>query len=665
MLLRKLVRTLGFLPLLTMLALAGCGSEDQEAAERQKRIHALLEEGKDLLARNQWGHASETFRYVLENIDPLNSQARFGIVLADVLSFTDTIRLVSSLGAGLSPSSDENQFVNQLITDIIHDLRGKFEKIDRNLFLVQADPGFMFRIKDLPIYLDSSGDPSMNLAGEWDRADAFLLNAPIRGILGVLNFLDSVDLRLDVLRVYDYFSQVGFSTSNTGHIQSAIVYILNDPAYPDFLSVKAEGGNELAKTAGLQFGEAIKLFQTALFLASRETDVQSFDEKTTAELLDELAAAGVDLREVTRSENGDFIPDWYDRLNAKQQAIVNQILNTDILQYVDLNENGRYDPELDIYEDRCAARDRLMAEPTKRPIDLGPEPFSIFGTQLGNTSDQPYSSEQSACLFQKLRSNLLWDDIANPPSGLREIDQKQLESLGRIYPARPRINFLKDMLPLVASIASSAIKNLDLSSDVQSLLGLATPGLITNLVTDILGDSLEFDLYAFFDAGSKKRAGNIRDLLPAWQRGACNTKEECLIEQNIFIMELECAATVGEIPLAVTDQFLCKSGWAHADTQHFASEVTSLAHFKMSPLEADGIESYLPYIALQDASFHGLLYLNLSGLAVTFDGGKQDIADNLRTLGGSSGFKAATLMNFNAFLAGLSNNSDIKSFLID
>ncbi len=597
---RTFVKSILALTLALSTFAAGCrGYNGDEAL--QEDSERLVTQGKKYLSENRWGQARENFAYVVDNYDPTHSEARFGMVLADLLSFTDTIRLVSSLAGGLAPASaEENEFVNQLVTDVIHDLRSKFESIDRNLLLAQGNPGFTFRIKSLPIYLSASTEPTIDLGGEWDRADLFLVDTLVTGLLGALNLGDSIDLRFDVLRAYDYLSQSGFSMDNLQHLQSLITYILNDPNYPNFLSVKPDGGNELLAKAGWQIGKAVHNWQTALYLTSIETDDQS----------------------------------------------------DDMLQYVDANDNGRYDPALNPLADSCAGIDDETAvydEETAR------ESFSLLGlAEIGNSSELPNLMEHSACLFQKLRVNLHWDDVVSIPAEYAERDRVQLEALGGFYDERPRINFDHDLLPLVASLGSSIAESAGLA--------IATPTLIKNTVRSFLGDSLEIDLYAFFAVDDSDLAGNLRGLLPVWEDIACNDMADCLATANGFVMERECRSDAGSLPVAfrpasfddLLDGLTCGEGDARADTAHFAAAVTDAA-VTLTPIEADGIEGSFPYIAFQDASFHGVLWLDLEGLADATGG---DVADALRNVDSRSGFDRADNRTFNAWLAALSTSLD-------
>lgn len=602
---RSLRKSVFVLPLLAILAVTGCRGESGDDAYRNEQTLRLLNQGKALLAQNQWGLAKEVFQQVLDTYDNTNSEARFGLVLADLLSFTDTIRLVSSLTDSFSSAAadEENRFVNQLITDLIHDLRAKFVTIDQNLLLVEANPGFVFRINDLPIYLTNDKDPSTNLAGEWDRADAFLLNALVKGVLGTLDYADSIDLRLDVLRAYDYFSGRLPSDPTLADYESLIAFVLNDPNYPNFLSVKEDGGNELVASAASNLGKAVNNFQIALYMASIESDNQS----------------------------------------------------DDILQYIDRNKNGRYDPPIAREGDKCAHLAEVMAEEgaeTRYDTDANaekfnaPENFSIFGSVLGGDKKLPFLSEQTACLLQKAYHSLAWEDI------------KDEEAVKEIYSEAPRINLLNDIIPLVDSIVAGIAED----SDVE-FLALVNRGLISTTAEEVLGNSIELDLHAFFTPNDTGNAGNLRGLLPVWTDYACGTTGVCA---NEFVIEMECGPAGTALPVAMTGVFaeldlpICKDEWKTSgsvtDTTHFDAYAALLADFDVKPIPADGFVGYFPYIAFQDGSFHGLLYLNLASLAETFTGAKDEPIQNglLALDGNDKDFQAASLTDINAFIASLS-----------
>lgn len=609
---RSLHKNLLIVSVAVFLAATGCRGSSGDDAYRNEQATKLLNEGKSLLAKNQWGLAKETFQRVLDTYDDQNSEARFGIALADLLSFTDTIRLVSSLTSSFSSEAadEENRFVNQLITDLIHDLRAKFVEIDQNLLLVMANPGFKFRVNDLPIYLSNGSEPDENLKGEWDRADAFLLGALVKGVIGILDYADSIDLQLDVLRAYDYFSALPDDPTLADY-EDLIAYVLNDPNYPNFLSVKPDGGNALVAAASSNLGKAVRNFQIALYMVSLETDDQT----------------------------------------------------DDILQYVDRNENGSYDPEIDPDTDKCEHLEALLTEDPDMKLrrealdEEAPENFQIFGSMLGSTRDLPYLSEQTACLLQKTYYGLAWDDV------------KDEEATQELYEEAPRINFQADLVPLLDSVVAAALEGFE-SDDAttQAAVALvARQGLLTNLIGQLFGNAIEIDLHAFMSAGDDGKAGNLRGLLPIWTDD---------LAKNVFVLEMECApAPVTTFPQKLEDVFdelelpACGKTWNTGDAAHFDSAAARLADFDVEPIPADGFIGYLPYIAFQDASMHGLLWLNLAAMAEVYKDSSNDneqaAYDGLRALdANASDFEKASLTDLNAFISALSANGVIKGLIV-
>jgi hypothetical protein len=608
---RSLQKTLFVMSVAVLLAATGCRGSSGDDSYRNEQSAKLITQGKSLLAKNQWGLAKETFQRVLDQYDDQNSEARFGLALADLLSFTDTIRLVSSLTSSFSSSKadEENRFVNQLITDLVHDLRAKFVEIDHNLLLVEANPGFKFYVKDLPIYLSNGSTPSENLKGEWDRADVFLLNALVKGVIGVLDYADSVDLNLDVLRAYDYFSALP-SDPTLADYEGLVAYVLNDPNYPTFLSVKADGGNELVAEAASNLGAAVRDFQIALYMVSLETDDQS----------------------------------------------------DDILAYDDRNANGRYDPAIDPDTDKCAhlaaqLKDDPKMEKRRAAMESSPENFVIFGSTLGSTKDLPYLSEQTACLLQKTYYGLAWDDV------------KDEAAAKDMYPdGAPRINFQSDLVPLLDSVVAAALDGFE-SDDATTKAAVALvarQGLLTNLVGQLFGNAIEIDLHAFMTPNDGGKAGNVRGLLPVWTNDRAT---------NVFALEMECSPTAVTFPVTLESVFdkldipACGKTWNAGDAAHFDADAARLAEFDLEPIAADGFIGYLPYIAFQDASMHGLLWLNMAAMADVYKDASSEnekaVYTGLRNLDSNiTDFAPASLTDLNAFIGALSANGVIKGLIV-
>ncbi len=287
-----------------------------------------------------------------------------------------------------------------------------------------------------------------------------------------------------------------------------------------------------------------------------------------------------------------------------------------------------------------------------------PENFKFTGSDsvLGSTSKLPFLSEQTACLLQKVYYNLAWAEVGGTQAAA---------DYG--YDEPPRINVLYDVVPLADALLSGV-------ADLPV-------GIISGLAEDIIANSIALNPHAFFSIDRSGDAGNIRGLLPIWE----DKGEVCVngICNDHFIMELECAPTanatypVNFSSVAVTFDDLppCEEAWIDAspsqvsDSTHFDAHLDRLADFGEKPIAADGFVGYLPYIAFQDASMHGMLELNLASMAEIYETSRKDnelaVAEGLKALDSNvNNFSPANLTELNAFLQALSANGNISGFLL-
>lgn len=345
---------------------------------------------------------------------------------------------------------------------------------------------------------------------------------------------------------------------------------------------------------------------------------------------------------------GDALRDLEAALAAASQERDDQ--HDDVLRYVDANANGRYDPALTAGRDACA----LVS--SAAPEAAGAEPIALFDARFETSSTYPYLIHQVVCLMQKAQANLDWDhrDGFAP-------------EIAAAYAERPRINVLGDALPAVdAAVAGIS------AAEPAVTFGVPVPnGLLTTLVKEVLGDSIELDPYAFFVPGDAGLPGTVRAMLPAWESYPCPATGVCL---NEFVVEMECSplpATQATFPAPFEDAFpafelklpICKQAWIDggqtADTPHFTGAIA-----------ADGFVGYLPYVQFQDASLHGVLYLNLVPTADIYAGSKSGqnaaIAAGLEALDGNAGdFKPAGLAELNTFVAALASNAEVGGALLE
>ncbi len=513
--------------------LSSCGTSDT-ASDQDKKIQVQIDRGKQYLYEGSYAAAKEVFDNVLKNMDFTNTQANYGYVLSEYLGFADLIRTISGLTGSLnSLAEDENLFIRDVIHDLLSDLYSKFKDIDDHLLFVISNPYAEFRLtKHTYVYLTSATTPTLDLKGEWDRADAFLLDAIAQGMMGILNFALSIDLRGDYLGAYDMINQIGMNNLGVKEIMNVFVYLLNNPNYPNFLGLDPDGGKARWEEAGLNLAKAIMYMRYAFYLSSIETDKQA----------DDILAFYPSLpngEECTKEDKAEGKP----YCTLKQREALSNV-------------------------DVCALPSTTVTGITKINIIVGPNGEKapmVMKNQAG-----------TACLLQKLQESLDYTDNKDP-----------------------KIYLVSDILPLLVD----AMKD-QLPDQFKSALNSID---VKTLLKSFLGDPIAFDLGNFFANAPEH---GLRDLLPAW-------------DDSVFILEKECpndvpggkdnpyylrALTNVTKSTPIKDILLPCSN--PGDYAHFSYDYPGFPTIQEIP--NDGISSKSLYIAFQDPTFNGMLYLDFS-----------------------------------------------------
>lgn len=261
------------------LAITACGPGASTA-----EIDLLLDAGKSHLANAEWSEAQKDFRQIVTEYADRHAEAHFGLALAEVLTLADTLNYVADVvdrsGLSLDPAAvddDESRYLIQLVSDAIERLRAKFAAADTSLAIAVEADTLLFRLSDLSLSFGAAGDATIELSGEWDRADALLLQAFVRTLLGLLNAAASVDIEFDFPRAYAYYAASGFDAGRLSHLMGLATYILNDPSHPNFLGAKTATGTEAMDASRRAFASAFALADAALVEAAEETDPQDDD----------------------------------------------------------------------------------------------------------------------------------------------------------------------------------------------------------------------------------------------------------------------------------------------------------------------------------------------------------------------------------------------------
>ena len=590
-----------------------CSSPSADADRLAKLAESPINEGKELLSQGAYSAAKAKFNQVLTQIDFTNSEARFGYVISDLLGFADLIRTVDGLTGSLSASSvvdpqtkalnrnlivsivnkihanlgiekkftssaeDENLFVRDVVVDLVTDLHDKFADIDKNLYILVGTPGCEFNIDSLPVYLTSATTPTLDMSKEWDRADAALLDGAVQGILGVLNFVLSIDLRANYLGTYDYLSNnIGMSNLNAASIMNLLVYILNDKNYPNFLGLEPEIGVDKVREAGMNFTNAIQMLMYSFYFMSIEKDDQSDD--------------------IIQYENVAKLS-YSERLNSKNV-------------------------------DSCKAIEGM----TKEQKDKVTAKYKFNFILDNNGKRKPMemdSTPAGACLFQRLKESFDYTDGKDT-----------------------KIWLISDLVPMLLGIIGDSVS--------------LPAGIDADTITSILGDPIAFEFGAFFE-----NPVGLRTLFPAWDIDTDNDPTN-----DYFILEKECHLAGDDYYGPATDKTSATTNsllvTSPTDPRYYravnnlfcvskdktAITITDMAHFSGSypnfstvkEIPEDGLDAIGPYISFQDASFNGMLWLDMDDPAHFIDNSKMKNADLVGV-----GLQKANLFSLNTLLTSYIN----------
>jgi hypothetical protein len=259
------------------------GNDSNQKADEMIRL------GKQYLTDGQPQAAKLTFQEVIEKYSPDNSEAHFGIAISEAMSFVEFFNLVISLVGGLADTqrvamaplqiSDENEFIIDLVTDLLRDVGERFQLMLVHMISAKNDPGFVFVIDDLPIVVDEQ--ERLNLRGEWDNTELKLMVAGVEMIIATIELLGSQDLHADFLGVYEYLAADGFNDIDLPMILNTVAFLINhSPAFLTINKLLDDDGND-----GLEYWDiGVTLFEEAsinmleaLSYLENETDLQTGD----------------------------------------------------------------------------------------------------------------------------------------------------------------------------------------------------------------------------------------------------------------------------------------------------------------------------------------------------------------------------------------------------
>ena len=621
--------------LAALFVVAGCRGDMNAAIQQGNKADKANAVAKTLMADGRYTEAKLKFEEVLFEIDGTNAEARFGKVLSELLQFVSIVRVISQLtGDDDTAAADENEFLHALIDDLVGDLIRRFDAIAYDLKRLKADPVFKFVLDNsTPVYLTSTDHASLDLKGEWNRGEVFLLDVIVQALLGVLNFVQAHDLRADYLGIFNKFTELDLDLDiDTDSLESVLAsvekempkilnllaFILNEN--PRLLDLDPDTGVAQLSKAGLHFGNAVDNLRKALFFTA------------------------------------------YDVLRDPDQS-------DDAIAFLG-DGNGKLIP-IDDEADLCAVRDSGDANAIRAHTYKFQLNFLFIDDDEDGIEDADAASEKeletspdTGCLVAKLMDMLL------PP------DDPRIEKPG------VRINLIQDVVPVVLNLVGSSDA---VDFDVAAIFG-------GDVIKSFIGDAIEFDLGPLFHSGQ-----GVRDLLIAWDTPAMEPNPdlrlvwlelECVFDDSDPVIALrgenypQFSAKMAAQPYRVLDRIYCREnndddypvvlqdcgpeGLKHCDLSHFpalnpdpvtpslagmAGVLTPGISFGIGGLERDGVDSQFPYLPLLSPSLNGVLYLDIYSIADVIYG---DIPDELLAIDGGLGFKEATQLSMNAYIALLS-----------
>jgi len=236
--------------LILLLGLSACTIQNGE--ESPEKFDQLMRAGKRALAAGDGPQAQKLFAQALK-VEPSNSSASLGLVLADVLKLLqfadDIVTFVIDIGGtftaaeevpnpgGLVPSNTLDQTIHHFVKQIFEPLLDEMlSALDDAL----ADPEISLNLQALP--LSFGGSQFADLAGNWAAADVTWLAAVTRLLQGLVDILQGSNMNFDIGAVLE--SQTVHYLINgqpldlydtVDEVLELVLFILNDPNYPDFL----------------------------------------------------------------------------------------------------------------------------------------------------------------------------------------------------------------------------------------------------------------------------------------------------------------------------------------------------------------------------------------------------------------------------------------------
>ncbi|MDP8256061.1 MAG: hypothetical protein P9M14_09945 [Candidatus Alcyoniella australis] len=288
---RRLLALLVALLLVAMLgSLCSCACDDDDDDDDQpgddddddddEDIQDLIDQGKHWLEIGEGDKARLVFLEALDVV-PGHPEATYGLALADGLHEMDVIGIIYDYlmsfidGSGPVKGEDTQGLLDQLLHDVLDGL--VIERADELVSAAQTAQQAQATFEvEIPMII---GFEELGYAGsEWDQADLLALESFGDLLSGLLKHIFVIDLNTNLGYIFIFIEMdtSGETIDIVGLVVDVLIQMLTDPAYPDFLTLDAEG-IELYREAGLQFGLGLDRFLRTFEAITLETDDQSDD----------------------------------------------------------------------------------------------------------------------------------------------------------------------------------------------------------------------------------------------------------------------------------------------------------------------------------------------------------------------------------------------------
>ncbi len=281
---------------LLLVALSVACGKDNSSFATNPSVDDLLDQGKEQLALNEGLAAAEAFAQA-QVLVPANTDAAYGLLLADVMQFPNFIddiveqinglnfqeELTSGEGAATSgpsfaPASSGGSFDSDF-TDPIHAyLREKLVpameqgEVQYAALTSQADLAFETPVFDLSI----NGSTLLSFGGVFDQTDLHFFGALNSLLDAALHLLLALDLRFDPTVLQLPKSDPDATLVETlNMIFDLLSGLLTSEDYPTFLYLVENTGVADMQAAGIDMGNTFTRFALAFESLRRETGNQA------------------------------------------------------------------------------------------------------------------------------------------------------------------------------------------------------------------------------------------------------------------------------------------------------------------------------------------------------------------------------------------------------